>query len=140
MIEIDIPSIDPIQHEPKVFMGMTARQILCIVPGVALGVFLFIVTRKISSDLSVISCGLAIGPAVALGWFKPYNMKFEDYVKLLYFNNFVASPKRIYKTDMAEEVKLPSMKERQEQEKKAKDDAFAKRKSKKDKKNLGEEL
>ena len=138
MIEIDIPSIDPIQHEPKVFMGMTARQILCIVPGVGLGILFFMLTKDINQDLAVISCGLAVGPAVCLGWLKPYNMKFEQYVKLLYFNTFVANPKRIYKTDMAEEVKLPSIKERQEKEQQQKAEAFERRKSKKDKQ--GEEL
>ena len=120
MIEIDIPSIDPIQHKPKIFLGMTSRQILCLVPGVALGAALFMLTYKMSLDIAVIAVGVAVIPSVCMGWLTPYNIKFEDYVKLVYFNNFVANQKRIYKSDNEEEMKLLTIKERQELEKKQK--------------------
>lgn len=117
MIEIDIPSIDPIQHKPKVFMGMTSRQILCIVPAVAVAGALFALTCSFSMDLAVILAGICVVPAVCLGWVTPYNMKFEDYAKLVYFNMFVSNPKRIYKTDSAETHKALTIKEREELEK-----------------------
>lgn len=116
MIEIDIPSIDPIQHKPKVFMGMTSRQILCIVPAVALAGTLFALTCSFSMDLAVILAGICVVPAICLGWITPYNMKFEDYAKLVYFNMFVSNPKRIYKTDSAETHKALTIKEREELE------------------------
>lgn len=141
MIEIDIPSIDPIQHEPKIFFGMTSRQCICIVPGVALGVGLFMLTYGINQDLAIISCGLAVAPAVCLGWVSPYNMKFEQYLRLLWFNTFVSNPKRIYKTDNEQEVKLLTIKERQELEKKQKaQEIEEKKKSKKNKKSGKKEL
>lgn len=117
MIEIDIPSIDPIQHKPKVFMGMTSRQILCIVPAVALAGSLFALTCSFSMDIAVILATICVIPAVCLGWISPYNMKFEDYAKLVYFNTFVSNPKRIYKTDSAESHKSLTIKEREELEK-----------------------
>ena len=117
MIEIDIPSIDPIQHKPMVFMGMTSRQILCIVPGVALAGGLFGLTCSFSMDLAVILAGICVVPAICLGWVTPYNMNFEDYAKLVYFNTFVSNPKRIYKTDSAESHKALTIKEREELEK-----------------------
>ena len=120
MIEIDIPSIDPIQHEPKIFFGMTTRQCICIVPGVALGALLFALTYEMGTKIAIPLCMLAVLPAVAMGWYTPYNMKFEQYVKLVYFNTFVSNPKRIYKTDNEEEVKRLTIKELQEQEKKEK--------------------
>ena len=135
MIEIDIPTIDPLQHEPKIFMGMSSRQILCIVPGVSLGIGLFMLTYKWSSDIAIISTGLAVGPAVCLGWLKPYNMKFEQYVKLVYFNTFVANQKRIYKTDNEQELKLVTIKDRQELENKQKEQALEEKKKKKENKN-----
>ncbi len=95
MLEIDIPSIDPIQHEPKIFLGMTSRQCICIVPGVAVGVGLFVLLKGVSSDLAMIGLILGLLPATCLGWVAPYNMKFEDYVKLVWFNTFISSPKRI---------------------------------------------
>jgi len=133
MIEIDIPSIDPIQHEPKIFLGMTSRQCLCITPGVAAGVGLFVLTYNFSVDLAVILLGVAVVPAVCMGWLSPYNMKFEQYLKLLWFNTFVSNPKRIYKTDSEEDVKMLTMKERQEQEKKEKEQMLADKKKNKDK-------
>lgn len=142
MIEIDIPSIDPIQHEPKIFMGMTSRQCLCIVPGLVGGLGLAFATFSISMDLAIICLFVCIIPAVLMGWYSPYNMKFEQYVKLLYFNNFVANSKRIYKTDSEEDVKMLTIKERQAQEKKEQErELEMKKKNKNTKaKNKGKEL
>ena len=133
MIEIDIPSIDPMQHEPKIFIGMTSRQCLCIVPGVGVGAALFALTHGISQDLAIILCGLAVAPAVCLGWIAPYNMKFEQYIKLLWFNTFVSNPKRIYKTDNEQESKLLTIKERQELEKQQRARDLAEKKKNKNK-------
>jgi hypothetical protein len=120
MIEIDVPTIDPMQHETKIFFGMTSRQCICIVPGVGLGVTLFMLTKSLSIDVAVILLAIAVLPAVCMGWVSPYNMKFEQYVRLLWFNLFISSPKRIYKTDGEEEVKQLTIKERKELEKKQK--------------------
>lgn len=138
MIEIDIPSIDPIQHEPKIFLGMTSRQCLCITPGVALGAALFALFYKYSLDLAVITLGIAVIPAVCMGWCSPYNMKFEQFMKLVWFNTFVSNPKRIYKTDSEDEVKLLTIKERQELEKKNKAKSLEDKKKKKNDKSRKE--
>lgn len=118
MIEIDIPAIDPIQHEPKIFVGLSARQCLCILPGAAAAVGTYFLFNTFSSDLAFISAISCVLVAVLMGWCKPYNMKFEQYVQLLYFNTFVANPKRIYKTDSEEERKLTTTKELEAQAKK----------------------
>lgn len=136
MIEIDIPSIDPIQHKPKVFFGMTTRQIICIIPGVGLGAILFALCYSWSLDIALLLLGISVVPAVCLGWLTPYNMVFEDYVKLVYFNTFVSNPKRIYKTDNEADVKLMTIKERQAKEKAQQAAALA---EKKKKKNLNKE-
>lgn len=134
MIEIDIPAIDPIQHEPKIFVGMSARQCLCIVPGVALGVGAYFLFSAISSDLAFIGAILFILPAILMGWCKPYNMKFEQYVQLVYFNTFVANPKRIYKTDTEDERKLVTTKELEAQSKKKQAEEAKKKPTKEPKK------
>jgi hypothetical protein len=66
-------------------------------------------------------------------------MKFEQYLKLLWFNTFVSNPKRIYKTDSAEEIKMLTIKERQELEKKQKAQELDAKKKKKTQKS-GKEL
>lgn len=129
MIEIDIPSIDPIQHEPRVFLGMSARQIICIVPGVALGTVFFMLGSKQSMDLGIVLAAIPVSLAVAMGWYKRFNMKFEDYVRLWYFNNFVSCPKRIYKTDREEDPRVSSIKERQIQEREEQEAKLAKKKA-----------
>lgn len=120
MIEVDIPSIDPIQHEPKLIAGMTFRQAICVIVGGGLGIGAFFIAKNLtdSIDVGIISMLIFLLPAVFLGWYKPYNMKCEDYIKLVYYNNFVSYPTRILKTDGAEDIKLPTLKERQAMEKK----------------------
>lgn len=144
MIEIDIPSIDPIQHEPKIILGLTSRQCLFIVPGVGLGIASFLLLKNISLDLAVITTALCVFPAVLFGWYRPFNMKFEQYLKLCYFNTFVASSKRVLKTDTAVYEKQLTAKERQALEKKqakstknssAEKDKNGDKKNKKDKKD-----
>lgn len=134
MIEIDIPSIDPMQHEPKIFFGLTSRQCLCIVPGAIIGVGLFMLTYNLSLDVAVVSLCVGVAPAVCMGWLTPYNMKFEQYLKLLWFNSFVSNPKRIYKTDSAEEVKRLTIKELQDLENKQKAKEMENKKKNKEKK------
>ena len=129
MIEIDIPSIDPIQHEPKVFFGMTSRQILCLLPGVAVGGLLFAFTVSTDMSVAIVLLMIGVAPSVAMGWWKPYNMKCEQYLKLLYFNTFVSSPKRIYKTDSEEDPKVASMRERKAEEQLAKETQLNEKKS-----------
>lgn len=138
MIEIDIPTIDPIRHEPKIFLGMTSRQCICIVPGVLLAVAAFMAFINISQDLAVVSAGICIAPSICLGWVAPYNMRFEQYVKLWWFNNFVAEPKRIYKTDEAVVEKQMTMKELQAAEQKRKAQELAEKKKKKESKSKKE--
>lgn len=120
MIEVDIPSIDPIQHEPKLIFGMTVRQTLCAIIGGGLGVGFYFVLNALIGVMEVSMGGFLICalPAVLMGWYKPYNMKAEDYAQLVYYNNFVAYPTRILKSDGAEDVKMPTLKERQEMERK----------------------
>lgn len=131
MIEIDIPSIDPIQHEPKIFFGMTSRQCLIITPAAALGGIMFWLTHGISMEVAMGACIACVAPAILFGWYKPYNMRFEAYLKLIYYNEFISSPKRIYKTDSEEERKFLTQEERAKKEKKEFEKIRAEEKKKK---------
>ena len=133
MIEIDIPSIDPLNHEPKIFVGMTARQCKCILPGGLLAIGAFMLTKNISMDVATLASIITVTPFVLFGWLKMYNMKLEDYLKLWYYNNFVSSPERIAKTDSEEPVKTLTLKEREIIEKKKKESELQKKKDKKKK-------
>ena len=118
MIEVDIPSIDPIQHEPKLIFGMTLRQTICLIVGGGLGLGFYFLIQSLVGVMEISMLGFLIFslPAVLMGWYKPFNMKAEEYAKLVWYNNFIAYPTRILKSDGAEDVKLPTLKERQEME------------------------
>ena len=134
MIEIDISTVDPLQHEAKIFFGMTSRQCLCIVPSIILGGLAFKLGYKLSLDLGIILCIICVIPGVLFGWYKPYNLKFEDYIKLLYYNTYVSEPKRIYKTDNAEvtnTIKESRLPEKNNKKKKDKEKNKNKEKKKK---------
>lgn len=121
MIEIDIPTIDPIQHEPKIFLRMSKRQILCIVPAAILAIVsvVFLNSLNVSMDILVIVVGIIVLPAACFGWVRLYNMPFEQYLKLL-IDNYTSPQERIYKTDSAVETKMLTIKEREALEKKNK--------------------
>ena len=132
MIEIDIPSVDPVQHEVKVILGMTTRQIFCAVPCAIVGATLFAMLKDTSMDLAIVSLMTTVIPGALFGWYKPYNMKFEQFLKLAIDNNFVNNPRRVYKTDGEEEIKWNNIKNQRELNQKNK-------KLSKNKKNDGEE-
>ena len=75
-----------------------------------------------------------LGPAWSQG-----QISTKQYVKLLWFNTFVSNPKRIYKTDTAEEIKRSTIKELQEQEQKKKAKDLADKKKNKNTKKLERE-
>ena len=131
MIEIDIPSIDPIQHQPKVFLGMTLRQIICIVPSSALAIFLCATTYKINDTLAILLALIIVAPAIAVGWLRPYNMNFEDFAKLWFYNEFQSNSKRILKTDSMEEFQMMTIKEREAEERKKREKELAEKKKQK---------
>ena len=132
MIEVDIPSIDPIQHEPKLILGMSLRQAICAIVGGTLGVGAYLLFHFLIpsvQDLAILGFLIFAIPAVLMGWYKTYNIKAEDYLKLCYYNYFIAYPTRILKTDDAMDVKLPTMKERQEMERKLQQTELKKKKA-----------
>ena len=137
MIEIDIPSIDPIQHEAKIFLGMTSRQSVCVTIGALLGGSLCALLFSINTDLAILALLICVLPAVCMGWVKPYNMKFEDYVRLWIFNEFQQDKRRIYKTDSAEVTKMLTMEERLALEKKQKEKELEEKRKQKNKTTKG---
>lgn len=130
MIEIDIPTIDPIQHRPKVFLGLDSRQIKFVVPGAIVGIGLAVLLYKFSVQLSVLSLLLFCFPAGLFAFYRPFNMNFEQYLLLMYQNEFVNSKYRVFKSDEAQEIKMQTIKERQEEEARNKKKAIDDKKNK----------
>ena len=116
MVEVDIATIDPIQHKPKIFLNMTVRQIIFVIPSVLLGVLMGFLAYKLSPDAMFPMILLGVAPGIAFGFFRPQEMELEKYLMLMYENHFKNPQKRIFKTDTEEEVKFLTMEQRRKQE------------------------
>lgn len=98
-IEIRIPK-EINRYEAKFIGPFTLRQTISLVVCLPIGVGLFILTKPyIGTDLA----GFLVVPPAAIGWmfgwYKPYGMKFEKYLRSVFINSFLAPRKRYYKTE-----------------------------------------
>lgn len=99
MIEVNVPK-DIRAYEPTFLFMFTARQTACIA---LMGVFTIAcyVLEK-SAGLSPMEYPLFVIPAILIfpfGWIKPYGMKFEQFIKKAYTDNFQAPTKRKYEVE-----------------------------------------
>ena len=99
MIEMKIPK-EISRYEAKAIGPFTLRQLVCLLIFVPIGGGLYYLTVPYvgtsTAGFFVLPFGLA---AWAFGWYKPYGLKFEKYLKTVFINSFVAPTKRPYKTE-----------------------------------------
>lgn len=94
-IELPIPK-DIRKYETKLIGPLTTRQTICIVPACALGALAYITLSKIAPrDLAMFACMLVIVPFIVFGWFKPYGIPLEKFLKTV-FVTMVLAPKIEY--------------------------------------------
>lgn len=98
-IEIKIPK-EINKYEAKFIGPFTLRQTVSLGICLPVGVGLFVLLKPyVGSDLA----GFFVVPPAAIGylfgWYRPYGMKFETYLKTAFINSFVAPSKRLYKTE-----------------------------------------
>ena len=98
MIEVEIPK-DITKFESKTVGPFSTRQAVCILIAapIILGSY-FLFDSLVSDTRLILSATLGL-PILAFGWFKPYGMKLEDFLKSA-FATAVLSPKnRLYQTE-----------------------------------------
>lgn len=98
-IEIKIPK-EVNRYEAKAIGPFTMRQLVCVLICLPIGVGIFVLLKPyLGTDLA----GFCVLPPAAVawlfGWYKPYGMKFEKYMKTVFVNSFLAPSKRVYKTE-----------------------------------------
>ena len=98
-IEIRIPK-EINRYEAKFIGPFTLRQILSLGICLPIGIFVYnIVKPFVGTDLA----GFMVIPfgalAWAFGWYKPYGIRFEKYLKTIFVSTFLAPSKRVYKTE-----------------------------------------
>lgn len=99
-IEIEIPK-DITKYESKLIGPFTTRQTVCIVPAVALGIFAFVGLKNIipSQDIRIGLVIISVLPFLLFGWYKPYGLPFEQFLKTAFISNVLAPKNRKYKTE-----------------------------------------
>lgn len=98
-IEIKIPK-EINKYEAKFIGPFTMRQSIALVVGMPTAIVLYNVVRKhVSMDLAAFACLIPAAGVYLFGWFEPYGMKFEKFLKSVFISSFVAPSKRKYKTE-----------------------------------------
>ena len=81
MIELEVPK-DIRKYETKLIGPFTTRQFICfiIAVGIAAG-FYYLLHSYLERDLLFFLIIVLDIPAVLCGWFKPYGMTFENFIR-----------------------------------------------------------
>lgn len=97
-IEIEIPK-DITKYESKLIGPLTTRQTVCLVPGIGLGILVFNVLKPYLSQEMLIGVVMITSlPFLLCGFYKPYSMPFEKFIKSVFISMFIAPAKRKYIT------------------------------------------
>ena len=98
MIEIKIPK-EINQYEAKAAGPFTLRQLLCLFVCLPIGIAIFILSKPyVGVDFAGFLVFIPGTAAYLFGWYKPYGMPFEMYMKTVFVNSFLAPSRRVYKT------------------------------------------
>lgn len=99
MIEIKIPK-EINRYEAKFIGPFTLRQSVCLLIALPTCVVLYNALIAVApSDVAMFICLIPAGIAFLFGWFKPYGMKLEVFLRTVFISAFVAPTKRKYCTE-----------------------------------------
>ena len=99
MVKVSIPK-DFSRVEGKVFLNLTRRQVICFLPGIAVGLPLFFLTRaQLGLSGALLVMMVAMMPFVVAAFYKHNDEYFEKYIGHLINTMFVRNKDRPYKTD-----------------------------------------
>ena len=99
MIEIKMPN-EINKYEAKAAGPFTLRQLICLIICMPIGIGIFLLAKPfIGVDLAGFLVLIPGAVAFLFGWYKPYGMKFEKYLRSVFISSFLAPSKRVYKTE-----------------------------------------
>ena len=97
-------------YKPKFLGPFTLRQVICLLIGVPICYFIFKFTAPyLPSDLPGFLCAIPAGIAWLFGWYEPYGMPTEKFLKSIAVNVLMAPTKRPYKIKNSHEEMLQEM-------------------------------
>lgn len=94
-LETETPA-DLLHYEPPTTIGATKRQMVCIGAAVVVGLAVYTPLLFFTTiPPSILGWGLMLItlPFAALGWVKPYGLRFEVYLKMLYRHTYHNPPR-----------------------------------------------
>ena len=99
MIELEVPK-DIRRYEAKLFGPFTTRQLICFVIAsvIAFGVYMLI-SSVIPTDVCFFLIIIIDAPVLLCGWFKPYGMPFEKFIKTAFATTVLSPSARKYVTE-----------------------------------------
>lgn len=156
MIELEMTK-DIRKYKTKLYMGLTARQCVCIALAAVACAFTFFKLgyfENMTLETRFTICVFIALPFIAVGWIEMYGMPFEKFTMVVIRNCFINPKRRPYKSEgvailteiesmerkLSEDLEL-SPKEKKRQKKELKKQKKAREKElRKNKKNIPEEL
>lgn len=98
MIQRQIPR-DISKYEAKQMLGLTTRQLCLYIPGAALGVVVFFLTKGTVGNTAIFLAMLVALPFILFASFKPLGLPLEQFIKTTLLPMLLAPANRRYKTE-----------------------------------------
>lgn len=110
---IEIRMINDIgSYESKIFGPFTLRQFLSIAIAAPIGFVAYqTLSPYLTKDLAGFLLMIPAGIAYLFGWYKPYGMHFEKFMKSVFINTVLAPSHRKYKTENRQEAAIQYLSE-----------------------------
>lgn len=98
MIEIEIPK-DVRTYESKLVGPLTARQTVCVAIAAPLAILAYNFLDFATGDTRLILSATIAIPILLFGWYKPFGMKLEDFLRAAAVSALLSPKRRLYKTE-----------------------------------------
>lgn len=106
MIELEMTK-DIRKYKTKLYLGLTARQCICMVLAMVLCAFTFVKLgyfEDMTLETRFTICVFIALPFLAVGWLEMYGMPFEKFVLVVIQNSFLNPKRRPYKSDLKKDL------------------------------------
>ena len=90
---------DIMKYKTKIIGGLTARQIVCFVPGSALAIGAFFLFKPLLGEGAALPAIIVGLPFFLCGGLTMYGVPFEKFIGTIYRNTIATPPTRKYKTE-----------------------------------------
>lgn len=98
MIEVEIPK-DVRKFESKVVGPFSARQAVCLAIATPIILVSYFLLDFLATDTRMFVSAILGIPILAFGWYKPYGIKLEDFLKTAFISAMLSPKNRLYKTN-----------------------------------------